>query len=56
MTDRQPEHANGTERERALTFLDGQTEKYGRTGKAAELALADLCQILMCLNEFVYID
>ena len=44
------------ERDKALVFLERQTEKYGKTPNAADRAIADFCQILMCLNEFVYID
>ena len=41
---------------RAVLFLARQTEKYGKNAKAADLALADFCQILLCLNEFIYVD
>jgi Protein of unknown function (DUF1549)/Protein of unknown function (DUF1553)/Planctomycete cytochrome C len=42
----------------ALTFLASQAEAYRSDGKtdAADLALADLCHTLFCLNEFVYVD
>ena len=35
-----------------------QQDSYQAAGKAAarELALADFCQVLMCLNEFVYVE
>jgi hypothetical protein len=41
-----------------MTFLREQTEGYRSGGKpnALELALADFCQALMSLNEFVFID
>jgi hypothetical protein len=41
-----------------LAFLQSQAESYAKTGKAdaAELALADVCQVLMSLNEFVYVE
>jgi hypothetical protein len=41
-----------------LDFLLIQAERYRGDGKADALALAvtDLCQSLMCLNEFSYID
>jgi len=34
----------------AATFLKGQT------GTARETAMADLCQVLFCLNEFLYVE
>jgi hypothetical protein len=43
----------------ALVFLDEQSTKYKADGKNANeahhLALADWCQVLMCLNEFIYV-
>jgi hypothetical protein len=40
------------------TFLAAQTKSYEAAGNAAakQLALADFCQVLLGLNEFVYID
>jgi hypothetical protein len=38
---------------RAMSFLETQTALHG--GDARE-ALADFCQTLLCLNEFIYID
>ena len=43
----------GTERNEALLFLAGQRER--RRGDAAA-ALADFCQVLFGLNEFIYVD
>ncbi len=42
----------------ATAFVTGQAASYRRAGKSdgRMLALADLCQVLMCLNEFVYVD
>jgi hypothetical protein len=42
----------------ALEFIKQQAESYRETseGNGRELALADLCQTLMCLNEFVYVE
>jgi hypothetical protein len=49
-----------SERELAdsVAFLQEQTAAYQKDGKAnaAHLALADFCQVLMGLNEFVYVD
>jgi hypothetical protein len=50
---RQPSAA---ERERMAAFIQGQVDSYGSNAKAKDLALTDFCQILLCLNEFVYID
>ncbi len=42
----------------SLLFLRKQTESYQAEGRenATQLALADFCQALMCLNEFVYVE
>jgi hypothetical protein len=42
----------------ATAFVKQQAESYRAAGKsdAAELALADFCQVLLSLNEFIYID
>jgi Protein of unknown function (DUF1549)/Protein of unknown function (DUF1553)/Planctomycete cytochrome C len=42
------------ERERMLSFLDRQTASYGHGGR--DQAVGDCCQVLLCLNEFVYVD
>ncbi|MGE3808134.1 MAG: PSD1 and planctomycete cytochrome C domain-containing protein, partial [Gemmataceae bacterium] len=42
----------------AVIFINAQTDSY-RADKKADariLALADFCQTLLCLNEFVYVD
>jgi mono/diheme cytochrome c family protein len=41
-----------------VTFLKQQTTSYKTAGKrnGRELALADFCQVLICLNEFVYVE
>ena len=45
------------ERTAALTFLERQRQSYSNdSSKADELALADFCRALMCVNEFVYVD
>lgn len=40
------------------TFIDQQTKSHQAAGHAEprQLAIADYCQILLCLNEFVYVD
>lgn len=42
----------------AVAFVTQQTESHKQAGHAepSQLALADMCQILLCLNEFVYVD
>jgi hypothetical protein len=42
----------------AVGFICAQADSYKAGGKsdAAELALADFCQSLLSLNEFVYVD
>ena len=42
----------------ALAFLEAQSAQYAADGKAdaRQLAMADLCQVLLGLNEFVYVD
>ncbi len=42
----------------AVTFLTAQRQSYEAAGRAdaRELALADFCQVLLGLNEFVYVD
>ncbi len=39
----------------ALAFLDQQMGGYA-PDRRRESALADFCQVLMCLNEFIYVD
>lgn len=45
-----------TERQRMFAFLLGQQASYGNNPRALDLALADFCQALLCLNEFIYVD
>jgi hypothetical protein len=42
--------------ERMAAFLNSQTQSYGNDDKAKTTALADYCQIMLCLNEFVIVD
>jgi hypothetical protein len=41
-----------------MAFVTAQAASYQSAGKpdARELALADFCQVLLCLNEFVYVE
>jgi hypothetical protein len=52
---RQP---NDEELKDSIEFLQQQVESYKKDGKgdAQHLALADFCQVLMGLNEFIYVD
>src|SRR5262249_45307736 len=49
---------NAEELAESIAFVEQQTQSYTAAGKAngRELALTDLCQTLMSLNEFVYVD
>ncbi|MDA1013596.1 MAG: PSD1 and planctomycete cytochrome C domain-containing protein [Planctomycetota bacterium] len=37
-------------------FIDGQVKSRGMDGNAETLAVRDFCHILLCMNEFVYVD
>jgi hypothetical protein len=52
---RQPSKAELRE---AVAFIEQQRESYRADANpdGPELALADFCQVLMCLNEFVYVE
>jgi len=39
-----------------LAFVKAQEPTYAGKMDARELALADFCQVVMCLNEFVYVE
>ena len=45
-----------TERERMESFVQRQAVSYGMTATARDQALADYCQVMLCLNEFIYVD
>jgi hypothetical protein len=44
------------ERGRMVAFVQNQLESYGKTPAAMNQALTDFCQVMLCLNEFVYVD
>jgi len=48
----------GDELTDSVAFLRRQTESYRAAGNAnaSQLALAEFCQALMCVNEFVYAE
>ena len=39
-----------------MAFVKAQEASYAGKADARELALADFCQVVMCLNEFLYVD
>lgn len=45
-----------TERNRMLAFIEQQRATIGETPDAINRALVEFCQVLLCLNEFVYVD
>ena len=49
---------DATESKNASAFIKTQAESYNAQGKsdAQELALADFCQVLFGLNEFIYLE
>jgi hypothetical protein len=44
------------ERKTCLAFLEKQTRRIADAGDKSGDALADLCQVLLNANEFVYVD
>jgi hypothetical protein len=44
------------EQQRMHGFIERQAESYGKTPQAREQALVDFCQVMLCLNEFIYLD
>jgi hypothetical protein len=47
---------NAAELKNASAFVRKQTETYENKSTAAEFALADFCQVLFGLNEFIYLE
>ena len=37
-------------------FIQRQKESRGKDAKAEELAFRDFCHLVLCMNEFVYVD
>jgi hypothetical protein len=48
--------ATEAERERMLKFLTAQAASYGTGDAAMTQAMADCCQLILCLNEFIFVD
>jgi hypothetical protein len=44
------------EKKNMLAFIQQQTTARGKAGNAGELAFRDFCHILLCTNEFIYVD
>lgn len=44
------------ELERMVSFIRSQSATYGTDSKVNETAVTDYCQLMLCLNEFVYFD
>ena len=39
-----------------VAFIDSQAKSYGQDANAMKTAIADYCQMMLCANEFVYVD
>jgi len=44
------------ELQQMLQFIHYQTKSYGDDAPATERAVADFCQLIICMNEFVFVD
>ena len=44
------------ERQLMLAFIESQSKSYGNDAKATNMAVADYCQLMLCLNEFLFVD
>ena len=44
------------ERAKMLAFIESQKTARGTAGNAEQLAVRDFCHVLLCMNEFVYVD
>ena len=47
---------SAAERDHLAAFIKTQAASYGNDAKAMNTAVADYCQLMLCLNEFVYVD
>ena len=48
--------ASAGEREKLLPLLATRQERAGGDARGRDAALADICQIVLCVSEFVYVD
>ena len=39
-----------------LNLIETQAKSYGGTPQATDTAVADFCQLVLCLNEFMFVD
>ncbi|HSG68813.1 MAG TPA: DUF1553 domain-containing protein, partial [Planctomycetaceae bacterium] len=39
-----------------LQFIEQQAASYGENPQATDVAIADFCQLMFCLNEFLFVD
>jgi hypothetical protein len=44
------------ERSLMLTFIKNQAESYGNAAAGTDTAVTDFCQLMLCLNEFLFVD
>ena len=44
------------EQRQMVAFIEGQAASYGSDAQAMQLAVADFCQTVICLNEFIFVD
>ncbi len=44
------------EQQRMTSFIKNQAASYGSDAAATNMAIADYCHLMLCLNEFVYVD
>ena len=44
------------ERQRMLNLIETQAKSYGPNPQATDTAVADFCQLVLCLNEFMFVD
>jgi hypothetical protein len=47
---------NDSERATMRSFIEAQRAGFGTDAAASDKALAEFCHVLLCLNEFVYVD
>jgi hypothetical protein len=48
--------ASDVERKRMQTFIINQTANYGKTPQAFDMAMVDFCHVMLCMDEFVYVE
>jgi hypothetical protein len=47
---------NDAEAKKMTAFVRRLADESGKSPQALEMAMSDFCQVLLCLNEFVYVD